>query len=183
MSQTRIAHRYAEALLEAAEDGKVLEKVVVDAQHLQSLIAASREFRLFLLSPVIKREKKETIFKELFGASVAPLTLRFLSLLAEKGREDALQNILQELSRLYDERRGIVTVQIKAASELSKQQNEVLIKHFRDYAKKDVRIDVALDRRLIGGFIARFGDTMFDGSVRRQLEVLRQKFVEEGAAV
>jgi F-type H+-transporting ATPase subunit delta len=74
---------------------------------------------------------------------------------------------------------GIVNVHVKAAAELSAQQTAQLEQRFEAYSKKKVRVDVSLDSKLIGGFIARIGDTMFDGSVKRQLELLRKRFAEE----
>ena len=66
MSQSRIARRYAEALMTAAEEEKILDMVMKDVLAVQSLIAASQEFRLLLHSPVIKREKKAVILKSSF---------------------------------------------------------------------------------------------------------------------
>jgi F-type H+-transporting ATPase subunit delta len=74
---------------------------------------------------------------------------------------------------------GIVNVHVLAAAELSEQQTAQLEQRFEAYSKKKVRIDVSLDPKLIGGFIARIGDTVFDGSVKRQLELLRKRFIEE----
>jgi len=70
-------------------------------------------------------------------------------------------------------------VYVKSAAELSAQQTVQLEQRFEAYSKKKVRVDVTLDPKLIGGFIARIGDTMFDGSVKRQLELLRKKFTDE----
>jgi F-type H+-transporting ATPase subunit delta len=183
MSQSRIARRYAEALITAAEEEKILDMVMKDVLALQSLIAASQEFRLLLHSPVIKREKKAVIFKELFSQKVTPLMLSFLLLLAEKGRENTLSEIVEEYFKLSDERLGVVKVHLASAVEFAKNQNDVLIKYFESFTKKKIRIYAEIDKNLIGGFIARIGDTVFDGSVRRQLEVLRQRLVEQGAVV
>jgi F-type H+-transporting ATPase subunit delta len=179
MSNLRTANRYAEALMTTAEELHVLKDVSDDFTVLRRIINESHEFQLFLKSPVLKKEKKQQVFETTFGKAIQSLTLKFLSLLAEKGREDILLNIIEAFFRLQDETLGIVDVHVKAATELSAQQTTQLEQRFEAYSKKKVRVDVSLDPKLIGGFIARVGDTMFDGSVKRQLELLRKRFAEE----
>jgi F-type H+-transporting ATPase subunit delta len=179
MANLRIANRYAEALLTAAEELHILNKVSVDLTVIQRIIKESHDFQRFLKSPVIKKDKKQEVFTATFGSSVQPLTLQFLSMLVEKEREDALPGVIESFFQLQDELLGIVHVSIKSAAELSQQQTIELIRRFETYSKKKVQIDFSLDKQLIGGFIARIGDTVFDGSVRQQLELLRKRFAEE----
>ena len=179
MANLRIANRYAEALLSTAEELHILKNVSDDLTIIQRIIKESREFQLFLKSPVIKKEKKQEVLKATFGSSVQSLTLKFLSLLIEKGREDALLSIIEAFFQLQDEMLGIVHVDVKTAVELSQQQTAQLKQRFEAYSKKKVLIDQSIDKQLIGGFIARIGDTVFDGSVKQQLKLLRMRFAEE----
>jgi F-type H+-transporting ATPase subunit delta len=179
MANLRIANRYAEALLTTAEELHILKNVSDDLTLIQHIIQESREFQLFLKSPVIKKEKKQEVCKATFGHSVQPLTLRFLSLLIEKEREDAFPGIIEAFFRLQDEMLGIIHISVTSAAELSQQQTTQLQQRFEVYSKKKVFIDVSLDKQLIGGFIARMGDTVFDGSVKQQLKLLRKRFAEE----
>jgi F-type H+-transporting ATPase subunit delta len=179
MPNLRIATRYAEALLTTAEELHILKNVSDDLTVIQHIMQESREFQLFLKSPVIKKEKKQEVCKATFGPFVQPLTLRFLSLLIEKEREDAFPGIIEAFFRLQDEMLGILHVSVTSAAELSQQQRAQLQQRFEVYSKKKVFIDVSLDKQLIGGFIARMGDTVFDGSVKQQLELLRKRFSEE----
>jgi F-type H+-transporting ATPase subunit delta len=181
MSNLRTAHRYAAALMATADEQKALKKVSKDLRAIHSLIGESHEFQLFLKSPIIKKEKKRQVLEVLFEKTVQPLTLQFLSLLAEKGREDILLDIIETFFQLEDEAMGLVKVQVKAASSLSKKQLTALEERFAAYTKKNVELTVAEDEQLIGGFIARIGDTVFDGSVKRQLELLRKRFAEVSA--
>jgi F-type H+-transporting ATPase subunit delta len=179
MSNLRIANRYAEALMTSAEELHVLKNVGEDLTLIRGIIKGSHEFQLFLKSPIIKSEKKQQVLEATFDKTVQMLTLKFLILLAEKERENILLEIIEAFFNLQDEAMGIVNVHVKAASEFSAQQTSELEKRFEAYSKKKVRIDVSLNSDLIGGFIARVGDTMFDGSVKHQLEILRKKFTEE----
>lgn len=179
MSSLRIANRYAEAWMTTAEELHTLKIVSDDLTTIQRIVKESHEFQRFLKSPVVPKEKKRQVFEATFGKTVQPLTLKFFSFLTEKGREDILLSVIEAFFRLQDETLGIVLVHVKAATGLSTQQTEQLVQRFEAYSKKKVRIDVSVDAHLIGGFIARIGDTMFDGSVKRQLELLRKRFVEE----
>jgi F-type H+-transporting ATPase subunit delta len=179
MSNLRTANRYAEALMATAEEQHILKQVSDDFTMIQRILHESHEFQLFLKSPVVKKEKKQQVLETTFGKAIQPLTLKFLSFLTEKGREDILLTIINAFFCLQDETLGIIDVHVKAAAELSAQQKMQLEQRFEAYSKKKVRIDVTLDSKLIGGFIARIGDTMFDGSVKHQLELLRKRFAEE----
>lgn len=176
MAQRRVARRYAEALIESAEEVKNVDRVGKDMDLLRRIAKESRDFSMFLKSPVIPKEKKHTIFSGLFEKSLDPLSFRFLTLLAEKGREGALVQIIEEFFILQDEKLGIVAVDVKAAADLSKEHLGELEKKFAALTKKKVRLGVSIDKALRGGFVARVGDTVFDGSVKRQLELLRERF-------
>ena len=179
MANLRIANRYAEAVMTAAEELHILKNVSDDLTVLRRIIQESHEFQLFLKSPVIKKEKKQEVFKATFGPSMQPLTLQFLSLLIEKEREDTLPSVIGAFFRLQDEMLGIIHVSVTTAAELSQQQTMQLQQRFEEYSNKKVFIDVSFDKQLIGGFIARMGDTVFDGSVKQQLKLLRRRFAEE----
>jgi F-type H+-transporting ATPase subunit delta len=179
MTNLRIANRYAEALLTTADKLHILKNVSDDLTVIQRIIKESHDFQRFLKSPIIKKEKKQEVFKATFGSIVQPLTIQFLSLLVKKEREEALPGVIESFFRLQDEMLGIVHVSVKTAVELSQQQTAQLKQRFEDFSKKKVQIDLSLDKELIGGFIARIGDTVFDGSVKQQLELLRKRFTEE----
>jgi F-type H+-transporting ATPase subunit delta len=178
MISTRVTRRYARALMDLAEEQKQLDRVAADLELLQRTAKESREFLLFLKSPVIKKEKKKEIFSSLFSNQLGELTLSFVSLLIDKGREDILPQIIQQFFALRDERLGIVSVDVKAATELTDEQLNEIRRRFEGITKKNVRIAFSLDKQLKGGFLARVGDTVYDGSVRHQLELLRERFQE-----
>jgi F-type H+-transporting ATPase subunit delta len=179
MSPTRLARRYADALMTSAEELGVVAQVAGDLRQLESLLAGSREFRLFLESPVIKTEKKQDTLHALFDGKLQPLTLRLLLLMTEKGREAVLPVMIAEFFHRQDEREGVVEVGVRAASALTPEQTAQLTRRFEAVSKKKVRIAFSLDAALRGGFLARIGDTVFDGSVRRQLELLRDRLIRE----
>lgn len=164
--------------MELAEEQNQLDRVVQDLELLQRTVKESREFFLFLKSPVIKKEKKKEVFAMLFGGKLGPLTLNGITLLIDKGRENILPQMIDQFFALRDARLGIVGVEVKAATELTTEQQNEIRRRFEGITKKTVRIALSVDKQLKGGFLARVGDTVYDGSVRHQLALMRERFHE-----
>jgi len=176
MTNTRVARRYAEAMLELAQERKQVDRVAEDFGLLRQIIAGSRDLASFLRSPVLSKEKKRSVLEALFSSRLSALTMDFLRLLTDKNREEVLGQIAEEFLRLRDERLGIVNVEVRAAVEVTKEQQLALERKFEGVTGKKVRLAVSADKQLLGGLVARVGDTVFDGSVRHQLDLLRERF-------
>jgi len=173
----RVARRYAVALLSTAEERKNVDAVSTDVSMIDGLIRGSRELHLFLLSPVITASQKAEVLKGLLESRVAKDTLTFILLLVRKGREAVLPEILEQFSALRDERLGIVNVHVRSAVQVAGTQHQSLQKELERYTKKKVRMHLTIDESLKGGLTIRIGDTVFDASVRRQLEMLHSRFL------
>lgn len=178
MRHGRVARRYAGALLQAASDAKVEETVAADLQMVQRTISGSKDLHLLLKSPVIKRESKRTALRTIFEGKVSATTLRFLDLVAEKGREDVLSFIIERFMQLRDVKMGILKMDVTSGAELTTEQQNSLRERFAGLTKKTINMTVSVDKILVGGFLARVGDTVFDGTIKRQLEIMRQRFLD-----
>ncbi|OLD69608.1 MAG: ATP synthase F1 subunit delta [Ignavibacteria bacterium 13_1_40CM_2_61_4] len=181
MSGSRAARRYALALMTVAEEQKKVEEVDRDCLALERLISESRDFSLFLQSPVIKTLRKRQILGELFKGRIGETALRFVVFLAMRGREDLLASIIQEFFRLRDERAGVVNVTASAAVPFTPAQEKRLMSRLEEATKKKVRVKYVLERSLKGGFIVQLGDTVWDASVRHQLEIVYRRLAGEAA--
>lgn len=180
MKNVRVARRYAQALMPIAEEQRVIDTVAADLAAIGKTLRASRDLHLLLLSPVIKEGKKAAILRELFGARINRITLGFVLLLVQKRRESLLPDIIEQFHALRDEKQGIVTVKVTGSTELSADQARDLGQRMEQYSGKKVRIQFALDNAIRGGLVIRLGDTVLDMSVRRQLERLRERFLQGG---
>jgi F-type H+-transporting ATPase subunit delta len=181
MKNVRVARRYAEAFVELTEGRKEIEGATKDLELLRQSIEGSREFRLFLRSPIIAKTKKSEILRGMFTGKVQNSTAEFLEMLIDKGREELLPDIIDQVSAIRDERGGIINVVVKTATDFSKDQTASLQNTLESFTQKKVRISFNLEKQLKGGFVARVGDTVFDGSIKRQLELLRERFAEGGS--
>ena len=180
MSETRAAYRYALAILGVAEETKNLDVVSKDFEFLDKLIRETKEFAVFLKSPVVTAEKKKRVLMEILKGSVSDLTMTFIMLLASKDREGLLPELIRQFSRLRDQRLGILDVTARASVKFTDAQEQNLVRQIEQATKKKVRMNVVLAPELKGGFTVQFEDTVWDASVRRQLEVLRLRLVEGG---
>ena len=181
MADTTIARRYAQALFEEAKQSGNVEQVDEDVDLIRDSLDGSRELVLVFESPIIPREKKESIVKELFKSRVQPVTLHFLQLLIEKKREDLFPAVVRAYGDLRDRQLGIVEARVRAAVGLDEAERERLGAALERRTGKRVRLEVDVDPDLIGGLVVRIGDTVYDSSVRHQLGVLREQ-LEHGAS-
>jgi len=170
-----VARRYARALYEEGERQSKTAAVDEDVAAIQSIMESSRELASFFRSPVIPAGKKESIVKELFGKRVDPVTLSFLNLLIRKEREDVLFEILRAYSLMRDEQRGIVEVHARTAMPMPDEERVRLVRALEDLTEREVRLHLHEEADLIGGIVIRIGDVVYDASVRRQLDRLRER--------
>ncbi len=179
MKRSRASRRYAAALLDLAAEVKKTEKIGADMALVRESMQVSRELELFFENPVINRSKKLDVARALYEGKIDPMTLSFLYLLINKGREKLTGGIAEQVGILLDERNGIVNAQLMAPFELDKKDQTRVRSTLEGITGKKVRVAFSLDRNLIGGFLAQIGDTVYDGSIRRQLEILKERLSEE----
>ena len=175
MSNIRVATRYASALMELTNEQKKASAIAGDLLIVKNAIDVSRELRNLLASPVIAKEKKQAILRDIFKKKISEVVLGYLEEIIAKRRENVLGEILKQYFVLRDEQLGIVRVNVTTTIEFSSKQEKDLVKHLEAMTKKKVEIAFSLDKTIKGGFVARVGDTVLDGSVKRQLEILKVK--------
>ncbi len=177
MSDFRVSHRYAKSLLETALDKKNLENVSSDILYLVKILNQNWRLQLMLENPVIRPEKKLSILKEVFQKNISKDSVKFLEFIVSKRRESLLLSISNRFLELHDQHQGIAEVVVTAASEFTEEQKKVLKEKLENILSKKVRLSFNIKQDLVGGFIAKAGDTLYDASIRHQLEVLRKQFL------
>jgi F-type H+-transporting ATPase subunit delta len=176
MTHYRVARRYAAALMAAAQQAKVADAVTQDLVMVEQTLRDSRELRLLIASPIVRQSKKAGAFKALFASRVSPQTMTFINLLIAKQREEILRDTIEQYMKLRDIQMGIVTIRVVSAVELTKKQEDALRAQLERLTGKKVRLHASLDPGIKGGLLIRIGDTVLDASVKRQLEVLGERF-------
>lgn len=178
MTSSKVAARYALSFLDTSIEKNTLEQVYKDFELVYSSLQASGEFMRFIKSPIIKNEKKQEIISEIFEDKISKESLEFLLFIASKNREDVLPEIITKFFDLRDEYLGIANVQVTTSFNFTPEQKEQLEKKFAKYLNKKVKISFTVDRKLIGGFVAKIGDTVYDASMMHQLELLKKQFLQ-----
>ncbi len=182
MSTAIASRRYASALLEVAVDGNFLEAVTEDLQQILEVLGDSRDLQLALKSPLIRGDVKSRILEGIFAGKVCDKTMTFLKLLAHKKRSELLAEVIQEFGTLLDERNGYLNAEVRSAVKLTDEQAKELVNGLSARSGKKIRARMSLDESLIGGFTVKIGDTILDGSVSHQLQLLRKSLAAESAA-
>lgn len=179
----RVAARYAQALMDLGEGMKVLDKLAEDLRDIEQTARGSRELRIFLMSPIAAPDQKLRILNEIFGKRSSELTMKFITLLVRKGRSEYLVATAEEFLRMLDAKRNILHARVESATKLTEAEQMQLMAKLERMTGKRIRADFTLDPSLRGGFIARMGDEMVDASLKRQLELLREQFLQSGAPI
>jgi len=178
MSATRLASRYAKALLDLSVEKMQLEEVHNDMEVFQKALA-NRDFGLMVKSPIINSDKKKAILKRIFGNKFNNITNKFMDIIIRKKREFYLPEIVHEFETQYKERKQITTATLITASAVDSgivEQMKQIVR--RDTGKANVVLETSVDESLIGGFILKFGDKLYDSSISHKLEKLGKQFDE-----
>lgn len=174
-----IASRYAGALVDVVTGpaAKIEPRAVLaELQAFEQLLAESPELNGALLSPAVPPARKRALVERLAAMlPLSPLTMRFLFVLLDHRRTAILSGIREAFEILLDERLGVVRVEVASARELTPAQREAIEAALAQVTGRQPRAQFSTDSGLIGGVVARVGSTIYDGSVRGQLETLKHR--------
>jgi F-type H+-transporting ATPase subunit delta len=176
MSTYRISQRYAKSLLVLAEERGKLEPVTDDVRMVNEVIHESRELQLLLLSPIVKLDKKRTVMQSIFHGRVQEETLAFIRILVNKRREMYMAEIMQAFIEQYNDKMGITSATLTTPAPANAGfKAEIIALLKQRFAKSKVELDTAVDASLIGGFVLKFDDKLYDSSVSSQLKDIRKE--------
>ena len=182
MISQAIVNRYASALVDVVTGPKGMDAPQA-SQHLRAfegLMAESAELRNVLSSPAVAPARKRAVVKDLAGRlGVAGIVRNFLLVLTDHRRLAALAQVIDSFEILLDERLGFVRASLLTARELDERQKTALVDGLSRFTGKKVRARFAVETDLIGGVVAHIGSTLYDGSVRGQLNSLARRLATE----
>jgi F-type H+-transporting ATPase subunit delta len=180
-----VANRYARALVDVvtASDSKVQpEDAVRQVRAVEKMIAGSAELRIALLTPAISNARKRAVIGRLLEEmSVSDLIRNFVYVIINHRRIGMLAEISEAFELLMDQRLGFVWAEVTSASALDSRRSASLEAELSRLTGKKMRLRFAVDTSLLGGAVARIGSTVYDGSIRGQLQQLRRQLIERSA--
>lgn len=179
MSFKVAATRYARALLDVAAVQSDATKVERDLSALSATIDGHAELRYALTNPRVPVSARTALIRTLAErAAVEAPVARLLLLLAERGRLELLPAIAETYRERLLAHRKIVRAHVTTAAPLTPERETALRESFSHVTGKDVHVEVEVDPTLIGGLVARIGSTVYDGSIRMQLQKMKRQLVE-----
>ncbi len=178
MQSGSIARRYARALLELAKEDALVEKVLKDLHDFESLLNQQPSLREVLTRRSFTSQQQARVLRDLLALTdFAPLTRNFLLLLVEKHRMRALEGIVREFKRGYDDLKGLVRASVITASPLPSRLEQQLIAYLERATGRRVVLTKEIDPNVIGGVVTRVGDVLFDGSLATQLKRMKSQLL------
>lgn len=178
MSQQNITaiQSYAQAMFNVAKAGGVLEELMRQAGEIEAILESKPDFGTFLETPQVRTEAKRQLAKQAFGDQLHELLMNLMMMLIDRERAFLLRGILSKFQELVERAGGIHPAGVASARELSAEEKTRLQISLEKFTGSKLKISYRVRPELMGGVVFRYHDTLVDGSVRRFLRELKEKF-------
>ncbi len=179
MTTGAVARRYAAALFDVAEKTGRTDQALADLKALGGLIAGHEELRKVLASQAIPAGRKKAVIDAVVAGAgtVSVEVTRLVELLAERDRLSLLDAVTSAFQARVNESRKIMPAEVVTAQPLAEADLAAIAGALTRATGNDVRLTERVDPALVGGIVARVGSLVFDGSVTRQMERLRERLL------
>jgi F-type H+-transporting ATPase subunit delta len=181
MTLSAVATRYANALADVVTAGGASRSgVLPELRSFEAALNESPALQNALITPAVPASRKKAVVNRVADVlQLSKISRNFLFVLVDKRRITSLSAILHSFELIMDERMGFARANIASARDLSESQRAALSAELGRLTGKQIRMHFTVDGALIGGVVARIGSTVYDGSVRGQLETLERKLATE----
>jgi F-type H+-transporting ATPase subunit delta len=174
--------QYANALADIVLQQGAAEPARKQLEDFQAAYAESVELRNFLASPAATREEKHAVIEKILARLGSSKIIRnFLFVIIDNQRTHLLPEIVQSFEHVLRQREGIAEAEVASAIELNSKQKSTMLQTLERLTGKKIEAKYILEPQLIGGAVVRIGDTIYDGSLRNRLNVLRAQLTAETA--
>jgi len=166
--------RYAQALLELAEEAKSLKSVEKDVAKMKKVFAGSSELRAALGNPVFATEDKVSVIKSVASkAKVGKLITQFMGTVAENRRASEIPTMLSSFEEMVALRRDAQTAKVVSAKKLTAAELTKIKSELKKSLGKTVSVETSVDPELLGGFVVKIGSRLYDSSLKTKLDDLK----------
>ena len=175
-----VARRYASALADVALEQIKADKVKADLSSFVDAFYESADLRNFLETPAVGPEQKHQVIEKLAERmGLDPAVRNFVYLTVDHHRTELLREMEQALADEINARLGIALAQVTSAQRLNEAERQQLMAALERRTGKKIEARFQEDGSLLGGAVVRVGSTVYDGSVRQQLNRLREQLETE----
>lgn len=176
MSIQTIARRYAAALADVVLERGEANKIQQELQQWSELILGNENLQEVFRNPTIALDKKRAVLKQLIErTNPEQTTANFLKVLLHNQRLAELPEINSKFAEILDQRAGMVAATVTTARPVPQEIQSRLSEKLVSVTNKKVRLNFEQDPELIGGLVTRIGSTIYDGSVRSQLQQIKER--------
>jgi F-type H+-transporting ATPase subunit delta len=179
MLTSRVAYRFAKALLQLAVEKKELDRIIEDMRLVNLTCRENRDLRVMLGSPVIKVDKKRRIFRKIFEGHLSKMSSTFFDIIFRRGREDLVLDISESFISQFKEFTKIQIVNVESATVLSGDNRKNLMEYVKSMTNETIELVEKVNPELIGGLIIRMNDLQIDSSVKSNLNKLEKEFSKD----
>jgi F-type H+-transporting ATPase subunit delta len=172
-----VTNTYARAFADVIFDRRLdAAKTLAEAQSLASLVTSSRDLREVWEAPSIPADQKRKLLDAIAAREkMSRETRNFVAVLIDNRRINFLSAIVEQLEQELNDRLGFVEAEVTTARELSDAERRPLEAQIEKVTGKKVKARYLRDAAVLGGAVVRVGSTIYDGSVKGQLEKIRQQ--------
>lgn len=179
-----VSRRYAQALIELAAEAQVVDQVGADLDQFVTVFQGD-EGRLAtaLASPVFTVEERRRVLDQVLARlSVSPIAANLLRLVNDKRRMALVPAIANAYRDGADRLHGRLNVVVETAEPMSPELEQEVRASLEKMTGKKVTLRPQVRPELLGGLVARIGDTVYDSSIRTRLENLRRSLLQSSIA-
>ena len=151
-------------------------RTLEEAETMAALVRGNKVLREVWLAPSIPSEEKRAVLDQIVGrVGISRVVRNFVAVLIDKRRTGFLDDIVRQFRQEMNQRLGFADAEITTARSLSEEERRRMEQDLSRVSGKRIRAHYEENRALLGGAIARIGSTVYDGSVKGQLERIRQQ--------
>lgn len=178
MASDPLVRGYAEALFQVARAEESIDRVEEELTRLKDSLESNAQVKEFLSNPQISSGGKKSALFQIFGEKISPITLNWINMVIDQGRQRRLPTIIEAFFALAQESREKVTAEVITSVPLSEDLVQRLEKELSRASKKRVFLKPMVDESILGGVIVKIENKIIDGSVKHRLEEMKQEMVK-----
>lgn len=180
MASHASARRYARSLFDVLSRAGDPDAALTELQELTALVNGNPDLRRALESPGVPLGAKLTVMREVLAlAPVSKVVSRLMALIVENDDVNELDHVLAAYEQRVMEFHQVVRAEVTSAVPLTAERERGLEQAFAGATGKRVVLSTRVDPSIIGGIVARIGSRVYDGSVVRHLERVRERLVAD----
>lgn len=178
MDHSAIPVRYAKAFFSSAKEKNLMDTLKTDIQLVAEVCNTSKDFILFLESPIVKTSQKTSVLENIFKDRVKEITLHFLLLITQNKREAYIPAICRNFLELSRKDLNIKSAVLTTAAEVHSTTLKKIEALLAKQLNASIELKTKINPAILGGLVLRLEDSQYDASVATQLKKVKQTLLE-----